>query len=180
MSEIREKVNCSINNIINDELITKNIEKGIFNYTILECEKNNIIKSWKIKDKKNDEEKINYKFVNLYYKKALSIIGNLDSNTYINNNELLKMIHNKEIIPYDIGFKKPEELFPSKWKSILDEKSKRNKVLFTNNTDISTDLYQCNRCKARKCTYYQLQTRSADEPMTTFVTCLTCSARWKC
>ena len=31
-----------------------------------------------------------------------------------------------------------------------------------------------------KCTYYQLQTRSADEPMTTFVTCINCGNRWKC
>ena len=37
---------------------------------------------------------------------------------------------------------------------------------------------QCGRCKQRKCTSYDLQTRSADEPMTTFVTCLNCGNRW--
>lgn len=31
----------------------------------------------------------------------------------------------------------------------------------------------------RKTTYYQMQTRSADEPMTTFVTCVNCGNRWK-
>ena len=31
-----------------------------------------------------------------------------------------------------------------------------------------------------QCTYYQLQTRSADEPMTTFVTCIKCGTRFKC
>jgi len=30
----------------------------------------------------------------------------------------------------------------------------------------STDAFKCGKCKQRKCTYYQLQTRSADEPMT--------------
>eukprot|EP00439_Symbiodinium_sp_Y106_P042252 s4841_g5.t1 len=30
-----------------------------------------------------------------------------------------------------------------------------------------------------KTTYFQMQTRSSDEPMTTFVTCLTCGNRWK-
>ena len=180
MSEIREKVKHKINNLIKNDDITRNIEKGIFNYTILQCEKNNIIKSWYIQDKKTGNKKKNFKLIGLYYNKSLSIIGNLDNLSYINNNELLKMIYNKEIIPYDIAFKKQEELYPSKWKSILDEKSKRNKVIFSNRTDISTDIYQCNRCKARKCTYYQLQTRSADEPMTTFVTCLNCGKRWKC
>lgn len=43
----------------------------------------------------------------------------------------------------------------------------------------TTDQFKCGRCGKRKCTYYQLQTRSADEPMTTFVTCVNCQKRWK-
>jgi len=42
-----------------------------------------------------------------------------------------------------------------------------------------TDAFQCGRCKQRKCRYRQAQTRSADEPMTTFVTCTVCNNRWK-
>eukprot|EP01059_Diplonema_ambulator_P006803 TRINITY_DN163_c0_g1_i5.p1 TRINITY_DN163_c0_g1~~TRINITY_DN163_c0_g1_i5.p1 ORF type:complete len:592 (+),score=156.15 TRINITY_DN163_c0_g1_i5:671-2446(+) len=42
-----------------------------------------------------------------------------------------------------------------------------------------TDQFQCGRCKARKTTYFQMQTRSADEPMTTFVTCVNCGNAWK-
>lgn len=42
-----------------------------------------------------------------------------------------------------------------------------------------TDAFQCGRCKQRKCRYRQAQTRSADEPMTTFVTCTNCNHRWK-
>jgi len=42
-----------------------------------------------------------------------------------------------------------------------------------------TDAFQCNRCKQRKTRYRQQQTRSADEPMTTFVTCTNCNNRWK-
>ncbi|KAI8052009.1 transcription elongation factor S-II [Syncephalis plumigaleata] len=45
--------------------------------------------------------------------------------------------------------------------------------------EASTDAFKCPRCKQRKCTYFQLQTRSADEPMTTFVTCVVCNNRWK-
>lgn len=47
------------------------------------------------------------------------------------------------------------------------------------NQQASTDAFQCAQCRQRKCTYYQLQTRSADEPMTTFVTCVNCGNRWK-
>ena len=43
----------------------------------------------------------------------------------------------------------------------------------------TTNQFQCGKCRQRKCTYYQMQTRSADEPMTTFVTCTNCQNRWK-
>ncbi|CAM9134683.1 unnamed protein product [Ectocarpus sp. 12 AP-2014] len=40
-------------------------------------------------------------------------------------------------------------------------------------------MFECGRCKSTKTTYTQKQTRSADEPMTTFVTCSNCKNRWK-
>ncbi|KAM3873412.1 transcription elongation factor A protein 3 [Diretmus argenteus] len=43
----------------------------------------------------------------------------------------------------------------------------------------STDLLQCSKCRKKNCTYNQVQTRSADEPMTTFVLCNECGNRWK-
>lgn len=42
-----------------------------------------------------------------------------------------------------------------------------------------TSLLKCGKCKKRECTYNQVQTRSADEPMTTFVLCNSCGNRWK-
>eukprot|EP01129_Flabellula_baltica_P005114 TRINITY_DN1826_c0_g1_i1.p1 TRINITY_DN1826_c0_g1~~TRINITY_DN1826_c0_g1_i1.p1 ORF type:complete len:124 (+),score=31.39 TRINITY_DN1826_c0_g1_i1:746-1117(+) len=38
----------------------------------------------------------------------------------------------------------------------------------------------CHKCGSNSTDYYQLQTRSADEPMTTFVNCLDCGKRWRC
>ncbi|GAA6104217.1 transcription elongation factor A protein 2 isoform X1 [Tachysurus ichikawai] len=42
-----------------------------------------------------------------------------------------------------------------------------------------TDMFVCGKCKGKSCTYTQVQTRSADEPMTTFVMCNDCGNRWK-
>ena len=40
--------------------------------------------------------------------------------------------------------------------------------------------FTCFKCAKSNCKYYQMQTRGADEPMTTFVNCLECGNRWRC
>lgn len=42
-----------------------------------------------------------------------------------------------------------------------------------------TTLLTCRKCKGNNCSYSEMQTRSADEPMTTFAYCLDCGNRWK-
>lgn len=61
--------------------------------------------------------------------------------------------------------------------ALQEENLKNTKA--AQDTSAETDQFKCGRCKQRKCKYYQLQTRSADEPMTTFVTCINCNNRWK-
>jgi len=42
-----------------------------------------------------------------------------------------------------------------------------------------SDSLECGRCKKKMVSYTQAQTRSADEPMTTFCECMNCGKRWK-
>ena len=59
--------------------------------------------------------------------------------------------------------------------------SKESNLFKTNiSANIVEGAFKCRRCGSEKTTYYQMQTRSADEPMTTFVQCCECPARWKC
>lgn len=62
--------------------------------------------------------------------------------------------------------------------SLLNDQNLKN-ARAAQDTQAETDQFKCGRCKQRKCKYYQMQTRSADEPMTTFVTCVNCGNRWK-
>jgi transcription elongation factor S-II len=47
------------------------------------------------------------------------------------------------------------------------------------NLGATSDMFQCGKCKKRECTFYQKQTRSADEPMTVFITCKACGHEWR-
>ncbi|KGQ12028.1 Transcription elongation factor S-II [Beauveria bassiana D1-5] len=42
-----------------------------------------------------------------------------------------------------------------------------------------SDSLECGKCKKKQVSYTQAQTRSADEPMTTFCECMNCGNRWK-
>jgi DNA-directed RNA polymerase subunit M/transcription elongation factor TFIIS len=68
---------------------------------------------------------------------------------------------------------------PERWMDKLRQAAERDKALYSRKTTASMQMY-CSACKRKtNCDYYQMQTRSADEPMTTFVTCLECDKRWK-
>jgi len=71
------------------------------------------------------------------------------------------------------------DLNPKRWKAQIEAQIEKDKHLYSNSGSASIYFY-CSACKKKtKCDYYQMQTRSADEPMTTFVTCLECDRRWK-
>ncbi|OWK04101.1 TCEA1 [Cervus elaphus hippelaphus] len=62
-------------------------------------------------------------------------------------------------------------------KNLTKEAIREHQMAKTGGTQ--TDLFTCGKCKKKNCTYTQVQTRSADEPMTTFVVCNECGNRWK-
>lgn len=121
----------------------------------------------------------NNKFRKLYINKSRSVYSNIDNNCYIGNSRLLVRLKSGEFLPHQIAFMDRQHLFPENWKELIDEKYKRDRVLYEKDQGGATDEFKCSRCKQRKCTYYELQTRSADEPMTVFVTCLNCGKRWR-
>ena len=117
--------------------------------------------------------------MDMYIHKMVSVWGNLNPKSYVKNKSFISRVLNGEIEPETIATMTPQEIAPSKWKRLLDETFKIDKNLYETRTEMATDMYLCGKCKKRLCTYFQLQTRSADEPMTTFVTCMNCGNRWK-
>jgi len=158
----RANIRNKFNDLLQNEKNSLNLEKGIFNYTLKEAEQRKIVKKWD-----------NKQFVLIYLDHLRSIMANLKP-------DILAQISDGTIKPQVVAFMTHQELSPEKWDKLIDAKSKRDKNKFETNMSAATDVFTCRKCKGNQCTYYQMQTRSADEPMTTFVTCILCSARWKC
>jgi len=85
------------------------------------------------------------------------------------------------ISPEKLASMTSEEMASSEMKNLRDvftkEAIKDHQMAKTGRTN--TSLFKCGRCGKSSCSYNQLQTRSADEPMTTFVFCNDCGHRWK-
>ena len=161
--DFRDGIIAALNKQIKNEKMSKNLEKGIFNYSLQQADEKNILKKWN-----------NPYFVLLYKNKVRVVFLNLS------NTKLLNKIKKKQIRPHTVAFMTHQDMDPDKWEKLLEIKKLHEENLYSPKIDANTDDFTCRKCKSKKCTYYQLQTRSADEPMTTFVTCIDCGNRWKC
>jgi DNA-directed RNA polymerase subunit M/transcription elongation factor TFIIS len=156
-ANIRKKIDQKLNN----EKASLNLEKGIFNYTLKEADNRKIVKKWD-----------NKFFVQIYLNHLKSILTNL-------NDKWIAAINSGEIQSHKLAFMNHQDLDYDRWAEMIDIKSKRDKNKFEVNIAASTDTYTCRKCKNNQCTYYQMQTRSADEPMTVYISCVCCGNRWK-
>jgi len=167
-NEIRNGNIDIFSTLVDNNDIANVIEKSIYEYTKKISKKRNILPLW-----------TNDVFKKIYINKSISLYTNIDKTSYIKNDSLIDKINKKQINIDQLAFMSFQQLFPKHWKEMLDEKYKREKLMYEDKQESMTDQFKCGRCKQRKCTYYELQTRSADEGMTIFITCITCGNRWR-
>lgn len=133
------------------------IDLAIFSYSIIYINLNNI----------------NTCYVEVTYKtKCNEILKSINSE----NSYLIDALKSGEISVEDLPYIRPQILNKKKWEFIVN---RLEYIEFKKNNMATTDIYECYKCKQRKCYVYQAQTRSADEPMTTFVKCQVCGNSWK-
>ena len=151
MNSVREHVKGVLNL---DDKMTNNVEKSIFNRAIQQAKKCNTDVSWN-----------NHVFVHIYKTIAVYVFQ------FLQNEDFRDKVISKQIQSRDVGFLNASDISPELWTNVDDED--------INPDDVSDGVFKCKKCGSRKTTYYSLQTRSADEPMTNFITCVMCKNRWK-
>jgi DNA-directed RNA polymerase subunit M/transcription elongation factor TFIIS len=161
-----------------------NIEKSIQNCAFRQCRGSKIVPSWD-----------NHQFTNLYKCLALGLAASFKREKRMHVElkvvgDRVKMSWEKEIvwrykqglIPKDIMRANPDVLEPhGLWAEAMAKRKAKEIAIEQSKAkdDEYEGAFKCGKCKTKKTSYYQMQTRSADEPMTTYVTCKNCGNCWK-
>ena len=167
----RTQVLSALNILFKDTLTPLNIlqlESSIYNGAIKRTRLQNIVRSWTYP-----------LFAHVYSMHAKHIAANFNPTSYAENKELFERYKNNEITLADLAKMDIYELLPSRWKDHFESQQVREKRQLEGNRSMATDIFLCTKCWKRECTYYEMQTRSADEPMTIFITCLNCGKHWR-
>ena len=156
MKKTRQKTVDLLNYHVNIEMSLQ-IETEILKYT----------KS-KLKEKEFDQEWGNIKVRRIYCQKVRSLLFNIK-----HSKTLKELLNTNKVSPDKLLKLTHEDMMPERYEEINRQRIKKE----TTQYDFE-GLYKCEKCKSKKTTYYQLQTRSADEPCTTYIQCLDCMNTW--
>lgn len=157
----RQKNIKSFTKILKDITKSLYLEAGIFEFTLEYGMINNI----------NQEI-----LPSIYQDKFIEIKNHIDKKSHLFCKKTYELISKNRSVLQKIAFFKPHELNEDIWLDIIKRHAKRD---YYKENIASTDLYKCRNCGERKTQAVQVQTRSCDEPMTIFITCLVCKNRWK-
>ena len=154
--------------IFTSEAQYKNAEKSIFTWTVQQTKRLGEVPAWE-----------NRSFRWRYKHRVAHVLFNLKKSP-----TLVTDIGAKKIAARDLGGLTAVQMWPVGPQSQAEFRAKQ-KELAIESAKAKQDedyegMFKCRKCNSKKTTYYQMQTRSADEPMTTYVTCMDCSTKWKC
>lgn len=144
------------------------LEKGIFRFCLDDAKRKHVRAVWE-----------NSEFQTLYDIQIRRILSNMDAKSYVGNARLLERFKDGEFKIWEIPYMTYQDLCPEKWVELSEREMKREARMLEVDTSMATDMFRCSRCGKRQCTYYEQQTRSADEPMTIFIRCINCSKQWR-
>ena len=156
LSNTRTYARNKLESILGDEKKAKNLEILTYNYLISSSTSKSIKKNWK-----------DIKFRRIYLEKLRSLVANLK-----------KFPNLKKELASSLFKMERQDFNPEIWNPIIEKVEKRNAYKTQLLPDDYVGIYCCPRCKSMKTTFYVMQVKSADEPMTEFITCRKCDKTW--
>ena len=144
------------------------LELGIYTASLQEAERKGVRRHWENPD-----------FAMIYSIVARKVLANLDPAAYVGNARLIQRLQDGEFTARQIAFMSPKELYPEHWQPLADAQTKRENIMLEGDKEGGSDMFKCKRCGKSKTKYWEMQTRSADEPMTIFIRCLNCGKEWR-
>lgn len=118
-------------------------------------------------------------FKQLYLYHIQSIILNLDPNSHVKNKNLITRVLSKEVSPEALAQMSAIEMFPERWEQIKNNQSMEDQFRYDSKLKATSKRITCMSCKKNDIFVTEKQIRSADEPMTSFFSCLNCGAAWR-
>lgn len=168
---LRNRVRMTLNDLYGDPSMSRDTERGILEQTIRETFNFTTGRTWK-------DPIVKHIYKTIYSRVWKNLLPS-DHPESVKNPKLLSNVKSGLVKASDLASMTPQQLWPEKWCDLEESRILKQIASLEKNMDSATDMFQCRKCKERKCGYCQVQTRSADEPMTTFVWCLNCGNRWK-
>ncbi len=208
---LRDYSRRKLADIFGDGPGVRNAEKSIYNWAVNATRQSNDVASWE-----------NHIFRSKYKQKIVHLLTEMNRDPVVEVElgiengsvkltlkyvpQLVHRLKNKDLEMRKLAMYSPDVLWPDGpyAKAVLSRKEKELAMEKAKAAEKDYEgLFKCRKCKSTKTDYYQMQTRSADEPMvrfllilfislfqisdtfcpllqTTYVTCKNCGHKWKC
>jgi DNA-directed RNA polymerase subunit M/transcription elongation factor TFIIS/outer membrane biosynthesis protein TonB len=151
-----------------DESMQKELEKIIFQSALTDADTKLVVKHFD-----------NKLFELCYLNSSRRFLSNLAPSSYVKNDHLLQKLLQGDLTLEHISSMNVMDFAPSMYVEMRERQSLREQQQLEGNKAMATDMFKCGRCHKKETTFYELQTRSADEPMTKFITCVNCGNHWR-
>jgi len=146
--EVRAKSRARLAAVVGDETLARQLDAMAWNATVAHCKDERIQLVW-------ENPHVRW----WYTHKVLSVERNLKTNSALRD----------KVVGGEMGVRaffamKPWEMRPDLWEKAFEaaaRKELRNSEYHPDPEDVPDGAFTCGKCKSRKTTYYEMQTRSA-------------------
>lgn len=159
LPDLRDRTREALEGALGDADLAARFERAAYNFSMRQSKFKNLPCSW--------ESAV---FLNDYQSKVVFVLRNHEA--------AAREVRDNGADPDAVVRMRHAELAPERWEELKRLRDAKNE-LYGIKPKANTHSFKCKKCHNNECSYYEMQTRSADEPSTSFIMCLTCGNQWR-